>query len=193
VRDGECEHDPKRRPPDVRGSEAGEAGVDPQCEQRPAHAEHQQEGLDRHVSDKRPRRRAGYAKIARVEARRWLEQLEQVDYDPSPGLALLAAHALNFDEDAVQAARRRALLLLAAGGDPHRELELDGRAAESMSSDLDSSDRRSELAAALAGLRAEAAGLPRVQVALGALMADAELAWRWVACALLAEELAEDA
>jgi len=145
------------------------------------------------VRDKRPRRRAGYAKIARVEALRWLEQLEQVDYDALPGLALLAAHALNFDENAVQAARRRALLLLAAGGDPHRELELDGRAVESMSADLDSSDRRSELAAALAGLQAEAAALPRVQAALGILVADEELAWRWVACALLAEELAEGA
>ena len=127
-----------------------------------------------------------------MEARHWLEQLEEVDHDPSPALALLAAYALNLDEDGVRAARRRALLLLAAGGDPHRELELDGRAVESMASDLDWPDRRSELAAALDRLDADAAGLPQVEAALRVLRQDDELAWRWVACTLLAEELVED-
>ena len=125
-------------------------------------------------------------------ARRWLEQLQEGEHDPSPGLALLAAHALNLDEDDVRAARRRAVLLLAAGGDPHRELELDGRAVESMASDLDWPDRRSALAEALDGLRGEAAGLPRVEAAVGVLRQDDELAWRWVACALLAEELVDE-
>jgi hypothetical protein len=127
-----------------------------------------------------------------MQLRRWLEALEEGDADPSPGTALLAAHELDLDEDSVRAARRRALLLLAAGGDPHRELELDGRAVDSMAADLDWPERPRAVTTALDRLRHEAAGLPDVQAALGALVDDEHLAWRWIAAALLAEELAED-
>src|SRR5215211_2568918 len=124
-----------------------------------------------------------------MEARHWLEQLEEVDHDPSPALALLASYALNLDEDGVRAARRRALLLLAAGGDPHRELELDGRAVGTVAAELDAPERRAALRAGLAELRTQVGDLARVRAAVDALLEDDDLAWRWVAGALLAEEL----
>jgi hypothetical protein len=191
VRDRQREQHPEGGPPDVRWSETRETSVDPEREQRAADAEHDEEGLDGHVRRQRARGRTGYAKIEHVRLREWLEAFEEGDGDPSPGLALLAAHDLDLEEDSVRAARRRALLLLAAGGDPHRELELDGRAVESMAADLDWPERRQTVRTALDRLRAEAAGLPVVEASLGALVDD-ELAWRWIAGALLAEELAED-
>lgn len=126
-----------------------------------------------------------------MDARGLLERLERAESDPSAGLAYLASRELSIDEDAVRAARRRALLILAAGGDPHRELELDSRAVSSMAADLDAPGLRRALEDALERLQSEAMGLPRVESALVALRADGELAWRWVAAALLAEELAE--
>lgn len=126
-----------------------------------------------------------------MDARRWLEQLEEAGLDPSAGVAYLAARELDIDEDAVRAARRRALLILAAGGDPHRELELDSRAVASVAADLDAPDLRRALSDTLDRLQSDADGLPRVAAALAALRQDGELAWRWVACALLAEELAD--
>jgi hypothetical protein len=126
-----------------------------------------------------------------MDARRWLEQLEEAESDPSAGVAYLAARKLNIDEAAMRAARRRALLILAAGGDPHRELELDSRAVASVAADLDAPSLRRALDDVLDGLGSDAHGLRRVEAALGALREDGELAWRWVACALLAEELAD--
>jgi hypothetical protein len=81
------------------------------------------------------------------------------------------------------------MLLLASGGDPHRELDPAGRAVTALADDLDTPARRERLGAALAGLRAEAAGLPAVSAALDALLADRDAAWRWLAAALLADEL----
>jgi hypothetical protein len=81
------------------------------------------------------------------------------------------------------------MLLLAAGGDPHRALELDGRAVQALADDLDAAERRAGLAAALDALRAAASGLERVTRALDRLRADDDLAWRWLACALLADEV----
>jgi hypothetical protein len=79
--------------------------------------------------------------------------------------------------------------LLAAGGDPRRELELEGRAVSALALDLDSPERRASLAAGLAALRKVTADLPEVAVRLDGLARDADLAWRWFACTLLAEEL----
>ena len=60
------------------------------------------------------------------------ELLELLEAGPGdnllPGLAWLAGQDVELDPDEVKATLRRAELLLAAGGDPHRELELDGRA-----------------------------------------------------------------
>jgi hypothetical protein len=49
-----------------------------------------------------------------------------------------------------------------------------------------------ELAAALDRLAADAAGLPVVSAALAALRGEPDLAWRSLALALLADELADE-
>jgi hypothetical protein len=101
-----------------------------------------------------------------------------------PVLAWLAGPGVD-DRGAV----RRAMLLLAAGGDPHRSLELDGRAVTSLAADIDSPERRDGLAAGLASLQVD--GLPRVTAAVGRLLGDRELAWRAYAAGVLGAELAD--
>ena len=123
--------------------------------------------------------------------RELLELLEEGGGELEPQLAYVAVQALELDEAEVQAARRRALLVLASGGDPRRELEPDGRAVSVLAGELDSVERRDGLQAALKRLREGANGLPAVSRALDALLADGTRAWRWAACALLAEELAD--
>jgi hypothetical protein len=81
------------------------------------------------------------------------------------------------------------MLLLAAGGDPQRELELDGRAVTALAAELDRPERRAEVSRGLEALREEAAGLANVSPALEELLLDAGLAWSAYACALLADEL----
>ena len=127
-----------------------------------------------------------------MEARPLLETLEGEE-EPAAALAYLAAPAVRLDGSEVRAALRRALLLLAAGGDPRRALEPEGRPVRALAGDLDDPARRQELEEALAALRAQARGLPRVEAALDALLADRDAAWRWLACALLAGELAGEA
>jgi len=107
-------------------------------------------------------------------------------------LVWLVAGDVEIGEAELNAARRRALLVLAAGGDPHRELGLDSIAAERLAAELDTPARRAALAAALDRLAAEAEGLPAVSGALAALGSQSELAWRSLALALLADELADE-
>jgi hypothetical protein len=126
-----------------------------------------------------------------------LEDLEAAGLDPRSGellvvLCWLVAADVGIDEATLNAARRRALLVLAAGGDPHRELDPDSVAAGRLAAELDSPGRRRALAAALDGLAGEAEGLPRVTVALETLRAEPDLAWRSFALALLADELADE-
>jgi hypothetical protein len=123
-----------------------------------------------------------------------MRQIEEMlatggDVEGLVSLALAAGSDIELPEDELNAAVRRSVLLLAAGGDPTRELELDGRAVTALAADLDAPARRNELAGGLAGLRRPAAGLPLVEGALARLSADSELAWRSFACALLAHEL----
>jgi hypothetical protein len=126
-----------------------------------------------------------------VEARAWLEQIERDPaLDALASLAFLASRSIPIDEHELNAARRRAVLLLATGGDPARALDADGRAVRVLAADLDAPERRARLAAALEDLRGQAEGLVRVLAELDRLLADGELAWRSVACALLAEDLA---
>jgi hypothetical protein len=104
-------------------------------------------------------------------------------------LALVAGSEIELPEDELNASLRRAVLLLAAGGDPHRELELHGRAVTALADDLDGPGRRRQLIEKLANLRRPAAGLPLVEGALARLLADRDLAWQAFACAVLAHEI----
>ena len=106
-------------------------------------------------------------------------------------LAYVAAQLLALDEAELAAARRRALFVLAAGGDPHRELELDSPAVESLARDLDSPELRRDLMGTLAAL-ADRERLPETTRVLTELVQDEPLALRLLAAALLAEELVED-
>jgi hypothetical protein len=124
-----------------------------------------------------------------------LEDLESAGLDPlSPellvSLAWLVLGSVPIEEDELRAARRRATLVLAAGGDPHRELDLDSVAVDRLASELDSPERRTALAHAFATL--DSAGLPTVCAGLETLSSEPELAWRVFALAVIADELAED-
>lgn len=131
----------------------------------------------------------------------WLTGLERSLAGDSGGdalavaLVVLAAAAgrdVPLDEEEAHGATRRALLLLAAGGDPSRGLDLNGRAVSALAADLDSPERRAALGRGLEELRAESAGLAHVSEALHELAAEPEIAWRAFACSLLAEELGGD-
>lgn len=124
-----------------------------------------------------------------------LEALEAAGYEPRSGELLVALVWLVLSElpiagDQLNASRRRAMFILAAGGDPHRDLDLNTVAAERLAGELDSPERRQALHYALGALEAE--GLPAVQNGISALQADAELAWRCLGLALLADELADE-
>ena len=125
-----------------------------------------------------------------MEVRALLASLEEVgaETDLRPALAMLGGRDIELDDDELNAARRRAMLLLAAGGDPHDGLVLDGRAVVALASELDAPERRAELGRGLAELAREAAG-PNVNAAVSELLANDEVAWRAYACSLLAEEL----
>ncbi len=119
-------------------------------------------------------------------------ELERADAELGPPLAYLAGFAIALDENEVRAALRRAELVLAAGGDPRRELELDGRAVTVVAADLDVPSARAELVHGLERLHDESEGLPAVDAALTRLREEPELAWRCYACALLAEAIGGD-
>jgi len=105
-------------------------------------------------------------------------------------LAWLVAGDVAIDEAELKAGLRRATLVLAAGGDPHREVDLDTVAAVRLAEELDTPERRAALDHALDGLATEAGGLPAASAGLAILQAEPELAWRILALALLADELA---
>ena len=107
------------------------------------------------------------------------------------GLAWLAGRDVELDPDEVKAATRRAELLLAAGGDPRRELDLDGRAVASMAGDLDDPAARERLEDALARLTADSEGLAAVSAGLARLRAQPDLAWQCYTGALLAEAIGD--
>ena len=106
-----------------------------------------------------------------------------------PAVAWLAGREVPLDADELHGAQRRAVLLLAAGGDPGRGLDLNGRAVTALAAELDDPNRRDELRRGLELLRAEAGGLPAMCGALSTLLGDPELAWRAFACGQLADAL----
>jgi hypothetical protein len=124
-----------------------------------------------------------------------LEELERSELEARSGelqvvLCWLVQGDIAIDDEALNAARRRAMFVLAAGGDPHRDVDLDSIAAERLADELDTPERRAQLAAALDELPAH--DLSAVTAAVEALRADPELAWRSFALSLLADELADE-
>jgi hypothetical protein len=82
------------------------------------------------------------------------------------------------------------MLVLAAGGDPTRDLDLDSVAVARLADELDAPARREALAAALADF--DTSGLPAIARAVETLRSDADLAWRAFALAHVADELADE-
>jgi hypothetical protein len=111
--------------------------------------------------------------------------------DPLPVLAYLAGQAVEIPDEGLNGARRRALLVVAAGGDPHRDLEVDDPAVKSIAVDLFSEDRREQLARAIDALVLRVRNLPAARAAAIYLAGDVDLAWRLFCLGLLAEDLAE--
>lgn len=110
--------------------------------------------------------------------------------DPLPVLAYIAGQAVELGDEELNGARRRALLLVAAGGDPHRELGVDDRAVKAVAADLYTEERRDQLARSIDALVLRVRDLPTAREAALFLAGDVDLAWRLFSFGLLAEELA---
>ncbi len=131
--------------------------------------------------------------MARQTIRDWVRTLERAaPAEQWTMLSFFAGREVPVDEEELNAAVRRAELLLAAGGDPRRELDPFGRAATALADDLDAPERRAALHNALLGLVDEVAGLRGARESLSLLLGDPDLAWQAYATALLAEALAEE-
>jgi hypothetical protein len=104
-------------------------------------------------------------------------------------LASVAGSEVPIDPDEAHGAARRAIFLLAAGGDPERGLDLEGRAVSAVADDLRTVDRQIALERGLVELRLQAEGLPHASEAVHGLLHAPEVAWRAYAAGLLAEEL----
>jgi len=121
--------------------------------------------------------------------------LEVLESGPSNslllGIAWLAGQQLELDLDELKAALRRAELLLATGGDPRRELDLDDRAVAAVAADLDVDGARERLEDALARLTTDSEGLAAVSDGLARLRSQPDLAWQCFAYALLADAIGE--
>jgi hypothetical protein len=124
-----------------------------------------------------------------------LEDLEAAGYDVDSGellvaLVWLCLPELPIPDEELNGARRRAMFVLAAGGDPHRELDLNSVAAERLAAELDTPERRKALHTALSGLPSE--GLPTISQGVSGLLSEPDAAWRCLGLALLADELTEE-
>jgi hypothetical protein len=121
-----------------------------------------------------------------------LEQVEAGELgDPLAVVAYVAGQGVELDEGELNAAKRRAITILAAGGDVHRELAIDEEAVKRLALELYSDERRAQLGRAVDDLALRARELPRVREAVLFLAGDMDLAWRLYALGLVAEELDE--
>ena len=131
--------------------------------------------------------------MARETIRDWVRSVERAEpAEQWTMLCFFAGRSVSVDEEELNAAVRRAELLLAAGGDPRRRLDPFGRAATALADDLDTPELRAQLHAGLVGLVPEVEGLRGARDSLALLLADPDLAWKVYATALLAEALAEE-
>jgi hypothetical protein len=110
--------------------------------------------------------------------------------DPLPVLAYIAGQSVEIDDEGLNGGRRRALLLVAAGGDPHRDLDVDDRAVKALAADLYTDERREQLGRSIDALVLRVRERPVAREAALFLAADVDLAWRLFSLSLLAEELA---
>jgi hypothetical protein len=110
--------------------------------------------------------------------------------DPLPVLAYIAGQSVEIGEEDLNGGRRRALLLVAAGCDPHRDLDVDDRAVKALATDLYTDERREQLGRSIDALVLRVRELPVAREAALFLAADVDLAWRLFSLSLLAEELA---
>jgi hypothetical protein len=127
----------------------------------------------------------------------WLEELEH-SLAEDTGTENLATALVVFasvagadvpiEREQIRAARR-AFFLLAAGGDPERGLDLDGRAVTALADELRTVDRQLALEQGLVELRLQVQGLPHASEAVHGLIDAPDVAWRAYAAGLLAEEL----
>jgi hypothetical protein len=106
-------------------------------------------------------------------------------------LATVAGRGVHVDDGEAHGAARRALLLLSAGGDPDRGLDLHGRAVSSLAEDLRTVDRQLALEDGLRELTVQAEGLPHVSEALHGMSGAPDVAWRAYVAGLLAEALGD--
>jgi hypothetical protein len=111
--------------------------------------------------------------------------------DPLPVLAYIAGQAVEIEEADLNGARRRALLLVAAGGDPYRGLDVDDRAVKALAADLHTDERRRQLGRSIDSLVLRVRDRETAREAALFLAGDVDLAWRLFSLALLAEELGE--
>ncbi len=131
--------------------------------------------------------------MAQETIRDWVRSVERGEpAEQWTMLCFFAGRQVAVDEDELNAAVRRAELLLAAGGDPRRRLDPFGRAATALAEDLDTPGRRAQLDAGLDALVLEVEGLRGAREALALLRSDSDLAWNAYATSLLAEALADE-
>ncbi len=131
--------------------------------------------------------------MARETIRDWVRSAERAEpAEQWTMLCFFAGRRVIVDEDELNAAVRRAELLLAAGGDPRRRLDPFGRAATALADDLDTPERRAQLHTGLEALAPELEGLRGARESLAVLLSDRDLAWNAYATSLLAEALADD-
>ena len=107
-------------------------------------------------------------------------------------LATVAGRDVHVDSDEAHGAARRSLVLLGAGGDPDRGLDLHGRAVGSIADDLRTVDRQIALEEGLRELRLQAEGHPHVSEALRGLIDAPDVAWRAYAAGILAQALGDE-
>jgi hypothetical protein len=122
----------------------------------------------------------------------WFGVLEHMgEQERLVSLAFVAGQSVELDEDDLHAALRRAMLLRATGGDPHRELELDEPSVLRFAEELDAPEQREQLRLGLASLRDASGEASPATDAIAALLADPDLSWRCFAAARVAAELAD--
>jgi hypothetical protein len=106
-------------------------------------------------------------------------------------VCFVAGRSVTIDPDELNSALRRAVVVRAVGGDPHRELTIDEDAVVRLAEELDGTERREQLQLGLASLRDLGRGRPDVEETIVTLIAAPDLSWRAFCAGLLADELAD--